>query len=65
MKAKKYIFGYSRLLGSLNPIIGRGNNKSERDKDVLQDLNSMLDHDGIAPRKSIESIAPVIKIEDI
>jgi len=64
MKHKIYIFGYSTLLGTLSPVVASGNTKIERDADVLHQLNSMLDHDGIERRPSIHCIAPVLKIKN-
>ena len=59
----KFYFDYSRTLGSISPMIGRGSNIEEAKKDLLIDLNSMLDHDGIPLRKTVDAIVSIKEIK--
>ena len=59
MKTYKFYFEHSNLLGSISPMIERGDNLEEAKADLLLDLNSMLGHDGIQPHSSIESIVKI------
>jgi hypothetical protein len=53
MKTIKFIFGYSPILGSLSPIIGRGYTMEEVEDDVKHQLQSMIDHDHLRIKASL------------